>query len=502
MDGHDGNRDGINGAWDTETDVVIIGFGGAGASAAIEASESGSDVIILEKAPKQTPGGNTGCCAGFLRVPSTVSGGIEYYRALAYGTVTDEELIINLAKGVKEAVDWLKNLGAPVKLLSKGTLGTFPSLPGAIVDNYCVEGGGHVAFKVLSEHVERLQITVMHETPAKRLIQDPGTGEITGVMAGNGDRELRIKARKGVILACGGYQNNPEMQGAFNYPGLRFYPIGTPYNTGDGIHLASAAGAKLWHMACLELTNFAISAATEYSNCAVPLPYYPVDGSYITVNRYGKRFMPESRRIGHYKGDMEACLFDHDRAEYPNIPPYLIFDETFRKQGPLVPKYRHSVPLQTTGWHAVHNIFHWSEDNIREIESGWIIKADTIEALAHKTGINPDGLTDTIDRYNAFCHQGEDKDFNRTPASMVPVDTPPFYATELCLCVINTQGGPEHNAQSQVLNVEDRPLPRLYAAGELGSFFGHLYQGGSNLPEALAFGRIAGKNAALEKPRV
>jgi len=83
---------------------------------------------------------------------------------------------------------------------------------------------------------------------------------------------------------------------------------------------------------------------------------------------------------------------------------------------------------------------------------------------------------------------------------MTPILTPPFYAAGLCLAIVNTQGGPRHNKFAQTLDLEGNPIPRLYTPGELGSFFGHLYQGGSNLPEALAFGRIAEECAARERP--
>ncbi len=85
-------------------------------------------------------------------------------------------------------------------------------------------------------------------------------------------------------------------------------------------------------------------------------------------------------------------------------------------------------------------------------------------------------------------------------SQMKAIETPPFYAVELCMSIINTQGGPKHNSKAQALDMEGKPIPRLYTPGEFGSFFGHLYQGGSNLPEALAFGRIAGETAAAERP--
>ena len=137
-------------------------------------------------------------------------------------------------------------------------------------------------------------------------------------------------------------------------------------------------------------------------------------------------------------------------------------------------------------------------DNTAEIEKGWIIKAESIRELAEKLNIDSNGLQETIDRYNRDSKEGRVNAFGRSPKQMAPVEEPPFYGVELCLSIINTQGGPKHNCRAQALDMEGRPIPRLYKAGELGSFFGHLYQGGSNLPEALAFGRLAGEGAAAE----
>jgi len=478
--------------------VVVVGFGGAGAAAAIGAYDAGAKVIIFEKAPHKLPGGNTGCCAGYMLVPSSVSEGIDYYRALAFGTVTDEELIFTMAKEIVEVPDWLKSLGAPFFVEGSQMPGTFPTLPGSSIDQIRVEGGGFVAFKVLAEHVKTRGIKFMYETAAERLIQDPSTMEILGVVSRNKDGEILAKARRAVLLTCGGYQNNPEILRNFNYPGLRFYQMGTPYNTGDGIMMASAAGAKLWHMSSFELTNFAIKKPSDLFKCAASLQFHPMSGSYIFVNRFGKRFMEESRRLGHYKGNIEACIFDHNNAEYPNIPLYLIFDETFRKKGPLVPEQ--NLPPQTLTWLNVHKLYKWSKDNSSEIEKGWIIRGETIGELAEKLGIGSKGLVETVEKFNTNCQKAFDAEFNRVPDSMSPIESPPYYGTELSLNIINTQGGPVHNARGQVIGVNNKPIPRLYAAGELGSFFGHLYQGGSNFPEALAFGRIAGNNAAIEVP--
>jgi len=109
-------------------------------------------------------------------------------------------------------------------------------------------------------------------------------------------------------------------------------------------------------------------------------------------------------------------------------------------------------------------------------------------------------ISRTVGAYNEYCRLGADAEFERPKNHLLPLNKPPFYGAELALTCTNTQGGPKHNGKAQTLDGDNKPIPRLYSPGEFGSFFGFLYPGGSNLPEAIAFGRIAGENAAAEKP--
>ena len=180
--------------------------------------------------------------------------------------------------------------------------------------------------------------------------------------------------------------------------------------------------------------------------------------------------------------------FDPDIPGYPRIPCYLIFDEEGRKLGPI------AKPMTTTS-----DLFYdWSQDNSAEVENGWIVKGRTLAELAEKLGIDPGNLEATIERWNALVDKGEDIDFRRPPGTMFPINHPPFYGIEAWPICTNTQGGPKHNAWQQVVDPWDRPIPRLYAVGELGSFFGHLYLLGGNLAECIVGGRIAGRKAAEE----
>jgi hypothetical protein len=203
--------------------------------------------------------------------------------------------------------------------------------------------------------------------------------------------------------------------------------------------------------------------------------------------------MNDTKSLVHIKETLELTYFSHENVEYPNMPFYIIFDETFRTKGPL----GNQRPMS---WNGIHNLYEWSKDNSAEIEKGWIVKGETLKELADNIGIDAAGLQATVAEYNQFCRRGKDDDFGRPERSLFPINDPPYYAAEMALTCINTQGGPKHNAKAQTLDKHDNPVPRLYTPGELGSFFGFLYPGGSNITEAVAFGRIAGENAAAENP--
>ncbi|MBI4284201.1 MAG: FAD-binding protein [Chloroflexi bacterium] len=489
--------------WDDEADVVVVGYGGAGGCAAIAAHDAGARALILEKAP--VGGGNTATSGGWMFIPGDVSSATAYYRALTRGGV-DAEWIPAFAEAIVGLPHQLEEWGAELKYSSASP--EYPAFPGstnvrrvyfAYAERQTEDRGptnlGIPMFNFIDKQTKRRDIKIMYETPAKGLVQDPITKEILGIRAGSAGREICVKARRGVVLACGGFQNNKEMLVNFlaYTTALPIYPLGTPYNTGDGILMASEVGAKLWHMAGVEFGNFAPKAPSEKFGVGFRLVrQLPAGSQAIYINKMGKRFMNESVVLSHRKDLFQVQYWDHDRAEYPNIPFYMVFDETFKKKGPIVG--------MAGGWWNIHKLYQWSKDNSAEIEQGWIVKADTIKKLAEKIGVDPVGLAKTISQYNRYCRRGEDAEFDRAKEWLTPIETPPYYATELCEPIINTQGGPKRNTRAQVLDNSDKPIPRLYAAGELGSFWFPLYQGTSNLPEALAFGRIAGEQAAALTP--
>ncbi len=491
--------------WDYETDVVVIGMGFAGQNAALASHDAGAKVLIVEKAPEKYVGGNSSVSGGGLTIPTGVKEGIPYYRALAFGTAP-QELCDFMAEALFNVPEQLSKLGIEL-IVTRSYERTSPDamiglrlLPGANHGKiYSIKpvkeappniGAGKQLHMALDRCVKNRGIPIQYETRAKHLIQDPVTKEIVGLIAERQGKKIFVKAKRGIVLACGGYENNPEMMSYFNYPGIRIYPWGSPYNTGDGIKMVSEIGAPLWHTFSLEWAGHSVRTASEQTGVSVQVT---LGGSYIFVNKYGKRFMNELKNMVHTKESLELTYFSHDRVEYPNQPFYAIFDESVRSRQPLGRQGGMT-------WNAVHGLYRWSEGSSVEIQKGWVSTGDTVKDLAAKMKIDPEALQETVAKYNQYCSGKKDPDFKRRDNSLSPLATPPYYGMELALTLINTQGGPKHNTKAQTLDQDDKPVPRLYSPGELGSFFGFLYPGGSNIPEAIAFGRIAGENAAAEKP--
>ncbi len=191
-------------------------------------------------------------------------------------------------------------------------------------------------------------------------------------------------------------------------------------------------------------------------------------------------------------------LFDPDLVDYPRIPSYVIFDEVGRKQGPIA---------QPMGFQEEYR-YDWSRDNLQEVVRGWILKADSLQELGEKIQALPENkglmpppvLEQAVLQWNEGVKQKKDP-LLRPPETMMAISQPPFYGIPVYPIVTNTQGGPQHNSRQQILDAFKQPIPRLYAAGELGSFFSHLYELGGNLGECLSSGRIAGRNAAAEPSR-
>ena len=496
--------------WHDEADFVIIGFGGAGASAAVTAERNGASAIVLEKSPEHLFSGNSGVAVGGL---VTVIPGMEkeaqiFMRHLVGKNVSEAE-ITEFVKESAELDQYLETLESDYELMVMET-GRNPLLP-TIEGNESVSrvmrfGNGKALYdsmlKTLALEDGGELITVYGETPATELIQNPITQEILGVYAKLPDgSKAAFKAKKAVIMCCGGFEADEDFIADFIYDGasrFKVWPWGSPYNTGDGIKLLSKVGGKLRHMVSIEWGSPSVTKASEELGCGVCLGSgeWPYENA-ILVNSTGKRFANElvygpttSTTIPtHTKQPIPHIDFDMTLNDHPNLPFYLITDETRISSGiALAGKVNEKNLVET--WAAVKGICAWSSDNQKEIEKGYIVKAETLEELGTKMGIDGDNLAAQVAQWNEMVANGEDTQFGRTD-QFTPVDNPPYYGVELGMSMINTQGGAMRDERHRALDWEDQPIPRLYACGEFGSIFGFLYFGGGNLPEAVTTGKAA-----------
>jgi succinate dehydrogenase/fumarate reductase flavoprotein subunit len=493
--------------WDREGDVVIAGYGGAGAAAAITAHDAGAKVIIVESLDEG--GGNTLISMGGFLCPNNIPDAITYFSALYDLTHSDkdEETIRVFAEESVKNVEWVKGLKENTEVQIYGHAG-FQQVPGSeSMDKYFIRGKGKgmtVFAKILWDLLtyaveEKRKIPVLTRTPARRLVQN-GNGEIVGIVVESEGREIAIRANRAVILTTGGYEY--DLKTLQNHvKGYPMYASGPPGNTGDGIRMAQKVGAALWHM-----NGVSCGLGVKVPDFEAAFLVRIGAPGHIFADRKGRRFVNE-RGIEAHAGLLAVDHYDAHTLEYPRIPCYAIFDENARLTGPI---------SQIAGLGTAGQKYTWSRDNSVEIEKGWIIKGRSLTELAEKLNMEPSTLEETVSRWNEDVKNDKDTQFNRPIRSQgearpaykdfVPhvlsatIETPPFYGLELYPCLINTQGGPRRNAAAQVLDAFGKPIPRLYSAGELGSMWGIIYQGGGNIAECMVFGRIAGKNAAFERP--
>ncbi|WP_433502064.1 FAD-dependent oxidoreductase [Pseudonocardia halophobica] len=468
-----------------ETDLVIVGFGGAGAAAAITAHDAGASVVVLEKqrAGAHTP--STRMSGGLVMAADSAADAAAYLDACAGGMVP-ADVSAAWARGATEVLPWLEKTAGLT--FSRINTVEHPELPGAAglgvyqpgraafrLDP--AAGAGDALFAAVAGAVADRGIDVRWATPVERLTVE--AGRVVGVRTAAGE----FRARRGVILTCGGYEFDEELKRDH----LRAYPVhfyGNPGNTGDGVRMAQAAGAGLWHM------NQMIGRA---------IGHFPLDGGWLNflidisppghliVDRHGRRYADETMQAKLLHGFYyEMLAYDYEQAEYCRIPSYWLFDERRRTAGPLTLTHLGACKV---------GLYDWSPDNSAEIERGWIGRGTTPGEAGAAVGMpDPASLDDAVTGYNAVCAAGEDP-LGRAPETLIPLE-PPYYCVPLYPGGSNTSGGPVRDAGGRVLDPYGEPVPGLFAAGELGQPVGMLYPAdGANLSEAFCFGRIAAGTA-------
>lgn len=472
--------------WDREADVVIVGYGIAGACAALEAHRAGADVLLIERA---SGGGGTSMLSSGIFY---LGGGTALQRDLgvaddpqqmfqflqASAGVPDIALLRTFCDRSAEHFDWLEAQGVPFRremfkdkavcpatpegLLSTGNEKVWPyrevatpAMRGHRVDR-AGDNAGSLAMEQLIARCTEAGIPLIADARVDALVTD-GDGRIVGIRARSGERTLHIRARRGVVLATGGFQMNRAMVETY-LPALsgNSEPIGVPYNDGAGVALGRAAGAALRGMRTANVT------ASFYP------PSKLIKG--IVVNAAGERFVAEDSYHGRTAGMV---------MEQPGGLAYLILDAETFAYPEAIEFFRHRF---VDGW-----------ESVAEMEAGLNL---------------PEGsLQRTMDRYNAAARRGEDPELGKHPDWLKPLDVAPFAAFDISLNEavhrFHTLGGLAVDAKARVVSESGHPIAGLYAAGACAASIpqdGKAYASGMTLAAGSLFGRIAGAMAAAPSP--
>lgn len=461
----------MNLEWQRETDVVVVGGGLAGYCAACEAAERGAEVLLLEK--QREAGGSTALSSGFFAFADTElqrARGIEDSKdkltrdlKSAGGGENDERLVEAYADRQLEAYEWLKAAGVQFRGVELASGHSVPRAHAADVAGL---------MQAVTGRAERSgRVKTLLGAPAGRLVRPDADGRVLGVRAKVDGLRCAIRARRGIVLASGGFSRNAEMLKNFAPGQAAAVLYGGAGNTGDGIRMAWDLGAGFRDFGYIKGTfGFHINARTEEGRGWTKLFVYR---GAIAVNRLGQRFADESRT---YKLLGDAVL------EQPDAMAFQIFDQA----------------IMDTASDGV-SPFDFRSAQRRRL----VVQAETLEALAERIGIDPAALVATVRRYNAFVERGRDEDFGRDGLSnhygrLVKIEHAPFGAYATTSGLLATYCGLTVDAETRVLDVFGAPIAGLFAAGEImGGFHGVSYVTGSALGKCVVFGRIAGRNAVV-----
>ena len=440
---------------DLDTDVVIIGAGGAGMTAAINTAQAGKDVILLEKMPYA--GGNTTKATGGMNAAEThyqaeqgIDDSVEQFveDTMEGGhNINDKDLVTTLAENSAEAIDWLDSIGAPLPKVSFSGGATNARIHAP------EDGSGVGAYLVTSllKKMDELDINVMYDTKATSLISKDGT--VTGVKAESRDTEYTINA-KAVILATGGFGNNEDMIVQYRKDLKGTVTTSAPGITGDGIVMAEDVGAGL-----VDIEQIQLHPTVEQKTSMLITESVRGDGA-ILVNQDGKRFTDEL---------LTRDVVSAAELEQPGSYAYIIFDQRLRDGLKAIEKY---------------------------VSTGITVQGDTIEELAEKIDVDPATLAETLKNWNQYVADQNDPDFGRTTGMDKDLSQAPFYAIKIAPGIHHTMGGVHIDTDARVIDKDGNPIPGLFAAGEVvGGVHGGNRLGGNAVADIVVFGKIASESA-------
>jgi succinate dehydrogenase/fumarate reductase flavoprotein subunit len=529
--------------WNHEADVVVAGSGGAASVAALFAFENKASVIILEKAGIY--GGTTAKSGGVIWIPNNhfmkAMGIVDkredllrYLARISYPTLYDpadsarfgmpedtHQLHATFYDQAAATLDTLTAMGLkyemqmedfPKKQLSVDYYGHLPENKAPRGRNLLPPSGGQAGgadlIRQLRTMIDARKIPVLMEHRVERLVLN-GKGEVVGVEARNGTQTVSVRARKGVIFGTGGFTSNPEM--CLQYlRGPIFGGCTVPTGEGDFVKIASAVRAKLGNMTHAWWWPVMVEQALQNRSTPSGIAQTPGD-SVVLVNCEGKRCVNE--KIQYNERTQAHFYWDPVRGRYPNHIMIMIYDQSCRERfgatGGLIVRPGLSAPYVLTA---------------QTLEQLATVVDQRLAQLASKTGnyrLDPSfsaNLKETIARFNQFAMTGKDLDFHRGEAAielrfhgdprgntaanytMKPIAaTGPYFAVLIGGGTLDTKGGPKINAKCEVLDVDEKPIPGLYGAGNcIAAPAGQAYwSSGATIGSGMTFGAVAGKSAAI-----
>jgi succinate dehydrogenase/fumarate reductase flavoprotein subunit len=479
-------------------DIVIIGAGIAGCTAAQAASENGASVICCEKFGTFSA---HGIDIGSVGTRVQKAAGVEIDKALAARLIyewgqqqANYHLIRTYVEKSGEVLDRYidmaeRDYGMTVTLNDDMTARADWN---TLEDKYKQFQTAHLfhrtegspirpskwnaAFfvEMVCDSAKKNGALFRFNTTAQQLVKSGNT--VTGVLVRDKDGLKKINARKGVILATGGISDNREMIRAWCPAALRAdkfenFPVGS--NMGDGLVMGVMAGAavsRCYPAPIIHPVNFSVLSPG-------------MNTSWLTVNRDGRRFSSEMA--------YEPAV-TNARLNAPGNVAWAIWDDDYREH------IKKQEPRKAQK--LLENI---DEGMARALESGEYIRCDSLEALATQIGVPADNLKATVDRYNGWCAKGEDGDFGVPPRFLSPVKKAPFYACKISAYLLSLPHGLHVDQNSQVLTEDDEPIGNLFAVGNVqGDFFANSYPvtlPGTSHGRSITFGYLVGRALALGK---
>ena len=458
-----------------DADVVILGGGGAGLAAAVEAVEKGSSVIVVEK--NGYVGGNTILSGGIYNAPdpeNQKAQGIEDSNELFFkqtfeagDEVANPELVKTMTDNAYDGLVWLKKLGTKFEdKIIQGAGSLYPRTHQAVKPN------GTGLIEAYEENLNgKENYKLLTETTAKKILMDGD--KVSGAVCENHDgSELKIKANKAVIISTGGFAKNAEMvveyKDAEKWPNLDENTISTNLDSirGDGITMGKEVGADLVDMGLMQFLYLGIPKKGQITGL-VDLGAEKT----LFVNKEGKRFVREDGR----RDVICKAIFDQTDGEMWLIHSSDALDFDTEKT------------IEGKDFKTV----------LENGEFGWV-KGDTLEELAEKMNVPYENLKETIDQYNKAVDDKKDE-FGRENLT-IKFEKGPFVGVPRVPSLHHTMGGLRIDKDCHVLNKDGNVIKGLYAAGEVtGGIHGANRVGGNAIVDTVVFGRIAGQNAADEK---